>query len=87
MALKTLYKDGNFNSHPRVGGDDTDWFFEKKVLISIRTPAWGVTSAAAAATTPSYFNSHPRVGGDWETTQRSQRTRISIRTPAWGVTC
>ena len=63
MALKTLYKDGNFNSHPRVGGDDTDWFFEKKVLISIRTPAWGVTSRNRENVSLLLFQFAPPRGG------------------------
>ena len=63
MALKTLYKDGNFNSHPRVGGDDTDWFFEKKVLISIRTPAWGVTVKCRGLQYNRQFQFAPPRGG------------------------
>ena len=32
-----------FNSHPRVGGDRSIFNLYKLRLISIRTPAWGVT--------------------------------------------
>ena len=35
---------GNFNSHPRVGGDEIPIKILKYLMISIRTPAWGVTS-------------------------------------------
>ena len=33
-----------FNSHPRVGGDYAREHQRHKALISIRTPAWGVTA-------------------------------------------
>ena len=34
----------NFNSHPRVGGDSLDGQIAVREIISIRTPAWGVTA-------------------------------------------
>ena len=36
----------HFNSHPRVGGDALDIPISPQQLISIRTPAWGVTDQA-----------------------------------------
>ena len=53
-----------FNSHPRVGGDERTCRGTPYRVISIRTPAWGVTRASGAPSNPSHFNSHPRVGGD-----------------------
>ena len=34
---------GYFNSHPRVGGDMSWYDLIQYSIISIRTPAWGVT--------------------------------------------
>ena len=55
-------------------------------LISIRTPAWGVTGIGAFVGGGEYFNSHPRVGGDQGHAHDRKGLGISIRTPAWGVT-
>ena len=55
-------------------------------LISIRTPAWGVTRAGSASKDGKNFNSHPRVGGDSVLPEEPLPIVISIRTPAWGVT-
>ena len=58
----------------------------EKELISIRTPAWGVTLLEHGQARRAYFNSHPRVGGDDIPREDSPPDPISIRTPAWGVT-
>ena len=54
----------DFNSHPRVGGDQAADIVSTPVKISIRTPAWGVTVGRRGAGADLHFNSHPRVGGD-----------------------
>ena len=59
----------------------------EKELISIRTPAWGVTLLEHGQARRAYFNSHPRVGGDSVFAADLKLSYISIRTPAWGVTC
>ena len=76
----------NFNSHPRVGGDVSPEGVISWTNISIRTPAWGVTSSRYKEELASDFNSHPRVGGDMSKIYENGVIRISIRTPAWGVT-
>ena len=53
----------NFNSHPRVGGDQLLNSVGGIHTISIRTPAWGVTAGRGQRETVSNFNSHPRMGG------------------------
>ena len=76
----------NFNSHPRVGGDMQGRECLQRPEISIRTPAWGVTSEGVRKSLSAYFNSHPRVGGDFDIDKKIRDVTISIRTPAWGVT-
>ena len=70
-----------------MGGDIPLMMQLSHFLISIRTPAWGVTENFF---TQDYarpdFNSHPRVGGDIRNVDEGILCKISIRTPAWGVT-
>jgi len=78
----------NFNPHTRVGCDDTDSLTINSVrLISIHTPAWGVTlSIPYSCMTRLDFNPHTRVGCDKIGRIYTIVSEISIHTPAWGVT-
>ena len=59
----------------------------KQQLISIHTPAWGVTrTTGMMSVRSSDFNPHPRVGGDVGSRAVMLVDPISIHTPAWGVT-
>ena len=54
-----------FNSHPREGGDQHVHDVQFLDLISIPTPARGVTGGAGfPPPRHCHFNSHPREGGD-----------------------
>ena len=77
---------GYFNSHPRVGGDNDGDDNAQSIVISIRTPAWGVTAGGDGwRLRKRNFNSHPRVGGDQVYVEQDvKQGTISIRTPAWG---
>ena len=52
-----------FNSHPRVGGDQGLFDHLPDRRISIRTPAWGVTSDDIATVTINIFQFAPPRGG------------------------
>ncbi len=47
-----------------MGGDERDERDHYLRAISIRTPAWGVTTGGVRLGGNKDFNSHPRVGGD-----------------------
>ena len=53
----------NFNSHPRVGGDEKLPGVQKQLDISIRTPAWGVTFCDAVPVELIVFQFAPPRGG------------------------
>ena len=61
----SAYRAGNFNSHPRVGGDKcgySSWGCNNDFNSHPRVG--GDPLAQVAAHAPFHFNSHPRVGGD-----------------------
>ena len=58
-AIADLY----FNSHPRVGGDEDYMRICFAMIISIRTPAWGVTSISPTLSFVKLFQFAPPRGG------------------------
>ena len=64
-----------FNPHARVGRDVHSLFLTDKIqIISIHTPAWGVTQPRHNdCDRTRYFNPHARVGRDY---RRRERRRI-----------
>ena len=77
-----------FNPHPRTGGDIRASGFDPEILVSIHTPARGVTVRLVRMRFgQNCFNPHPRTGGD---SHRSYIVHlpslVSIHTPARGVT-
>ena len=70
----------NFNSHPRAGGDSRGKGGIRSAIISIRTPARGVTIKMAEIMGAfANFNSHPRAGGDSKNTQNSIQPFVHLR--------
>ena len=79
----------DFNPHSRKGSDaNVDFDFSSYGLISIHTPARGVTGQYNSFGKYKYnFNPHSRKGSDEDCTIVCQLlTWISIHTPARGVT-
>ena len=59
------WRDQNFNSRPRVGGDPVAGGDGRPGgTISIHAPAWGATVCQLLSQNVRDFNSRPRVGGD-----------------------
>ncbi len=78
----------DFNPHSRTGSDPIQPFiFFPAAIISIHTPARGVTVAPCQAySVESDFNPHSRTGSDLLTAISFSVLFISIHTPARGVT-
>ena len=82
---KIMLKD--FNPHSREGSDRIATRSPHNNLISIHTPAKGVTwNTSAIDFTLVHFNPHSREGSDRLTKIQRIPHRISIHTPAKGVT-
>ena len=87
MLVRRAARGDYFNSHPRVGGDKWLSKLLEEHIISIRTPAWGVTDCKdfrrnnenISIRTPAWGVTHFRY-------VQIEVVVISIRTPAWGVT-
>ncbi len=62
-------------------------YAREQILISIHTPAWGVThNVDGKPSVGSNFNPHSRMGSDGQKPPYLVTVYISIHTPAWGVT-
>ena len=82
MEIKT-----NFNPHSREGSDSTAYYMTKNLIISIHTPAKGVTTSAAPSFQIWKFQSTlPRREWQYIAKKSDQSQGISIHTPAKGVT-
>ena len=62
-VISDFHKMRYFDSHPRVGGDQRGRFCERPRRISIRTPAWGVTSEPFSKLFLRQFQFAPPRGG------------------------
>ena len=67
-------KLGDFNPHPRVGGDIVGRQSDDGVQISIHTPAWGVTARGHRATGTKAISIHTPAWG--VTLSRRQPTHL-----------
>ena len=77
----------NFNPHPREGGDPADIVAKYGIIISIHTPAKGVTLDAIQVDEETGISIHtPAKGVTGFTGELVKLERISIHTPAKGVT-
>ena len=77
-----------FNPHARMGRDGfLDVEQVKRRLVSIHTPAWGVTWCQAASRPMYAVSIHtPAWGVTHDDGGNTQPRAVSIHTPAWGVT-
>ncbi len=80
--------EGDFNPHSRTGSDERNRRRSGKGVISIHTPARGVTYFLRPhAAFVLDFNPHSRTGSDDSPLMRAVfQGQISIHTPARGVT-
>ena len=69
-----------------MGSDINDKNAVNFRLVSIHTPAWGVTEFYIFDANELSFNPHSRMGSDSRGKVNRLPIRVSIHTPAWGVT-
>ena len=68
-----------------MGGDAVNVRAKLNMIISIRTPAWGVTEGyRPQLELLTHFNSHPRVGGDQIQQVQYHQTKFQFAPPRGG---